>query len=93
MQIGIKAQNACGIQPSQSEAWEFQNGTQKEGGHGERSALVFAGGVRRPVLNNAVTGADVMQQEIAIRMNGLTAQCGRHGKSAFIEPAQFSRVR
>ncbi len=39
MQIGIKAQNACGIQPSQSEAWEFQNGTQKEGGHGERSAL------------------------------------------------------
>ncbi len=59
----------------------------------QRRCPHFAGGVRRPVLNNAVTGADVMQQEIAIRMNGLTAQCGRHGKSAFIEPAQFSRVR
>src|SRR5262249_5913569 len=37
------------------------------------------------VLDDAIAGSDIVQQEIAVRMDDLAAQLGRHGEGAAID--------
>src|SRR6476469_8092489 len=57
----------------------------------QRRSSHFVGSVRRSVLNNAVTGPDVVQQEIAVRVNHFAAESRWHRERTAIDGCSCRR--
>src|SRR4029077_12170206 len=51
----------------------------------QRHGAQFVGGILRWILNDAVAGSNVVEQEIAVRMNNLVPQRLRHGERSPID--------
>src|ERR1700756_2281500 len=50
----------------------------------QRHGTQFVGGILRWILNDAVAGSNVVEQEIAVRMNDLIPQRLGHGESSAV---------